>query len=404
MAEIVPKTPSASALPAPTVFTALSIAVKAKWRRFAVDASQHLVTALCAGIFMGLLIYLGRDFFHNKLAGSDHTIKVWLYLVFYHLANAFLAKHLIQALAPILIKRELPRDGRSDSQNLAALLKGLGEPPEKVRRVTAFLMGADIAWVAAALVALASSPFLSYSPLMSAGVFGGYMVLVAVLSAVFHRCHGTPSATPRVSQGAQNFLGTVGAMMSWRWRQLFRRNFSTLFYGVLTLLALATASTLAAGGLDYRLAGFIFAVAGFFIAAPLFQQLKDDLHDSWFERNNPVSHGQVVACYFGLSIVLLAIWLSVAAVILAALHSAASHNVNLGHSAVWLGLVAIAPITAPSIMFQIDGRSPAIQMTIAFMATVVLCSLVLIEPLAWLAVPIITYVACTYQQGRFYRS
>lgn len=381
------------------------MAAKAQARKFAADAANQLVTALCAGIFMALLYYLGRDFFHNKLAGSDGAIKVWLYLVFYHLANAFLAKLLAGNFTRHFSPVQQPM--------LPRFLRWLGEPDAKIRQVSAVLTAADVLGVTFALTALASSPYLPYSPLTCVAIFScylaGVMLLSALfhrLSALFHRLSASPAESLAAPAAAQSAAGKLRAMMSWRWRQLIRRNFSTLFYGVLSLLALTTASILAAQGLDYRLAGFVFAIAGFFIAAPLYHQLKDDLTASWFERNNPVSHNQVVACYFGLSAVLLAIWLSLGALILWLLRRGlgAEQAITLSHCAIWLGLVAIAPITAPSIMFQIDGRAPVIQLTIAFMAVVVLCSLVLIEPLAWPSIPIITYVACTYQQGRFYRS
>lgn len=382
-------------IPPPTVASALAMAAKAAGRKFAADAANQVVTALCAGIFMALLYYLGRDFFYNKLADSDQTIKAWLYLVFYHLANAFLAKYLVSA------KALGPAGGRS----LGALLRFLGEPPAKVRRILALLTGADMLLVAAALIALASSPYLPYSALVCGVIFAGYVAAITALRAGFQRLSTAPTTSPGLV-AAESFAGKVRAMMSWRWRQLYRRNFSTLFYGLLTVLALATGSLLAAGGLDYRLAGFLFVVAGFFIAAPLFHQLQADLSSSWFERNNPVSHSQVIACYFGLSARLLIIWLTATGALLAALALGLAEpgTITARHSATWLGLAAIAPLLAPGLLFQIDGHRPAIQLTILFMAVVVLGSLVLIEPLAWLAIPVITYVACHYQQGRFYRS
>lgn len=387
-------TATASIPPQPTVATAVVMAAKAQLRKFAADAANQLVTALCAAIFMALLYYLGRDFFHNKLADSDQTIKAWLYLVFYHLANAFLAKLLADDFAG------------GEQRVLPKFLSWLGEPPAKIRQVSAVLTAANVTLVIIAIALIASSPFLPYGPLTCAAIFTSYLGGVLLLSAAFRRLNAAPTAAVAVPKSAQTAVGKLSAMMSWRWRQLVRRNFSTLFYSALALLSLLTASILGAGGLDYRLAGFVFAMAGFFIAAPLYHQLKDDLKDSWFERNNPVSHNQVVACYFGLSAGLLAFWLSLGAVILLVLRNAfaAEQAITLSHGVTWLGLVAIAPITAPGIMFQIDGRVPVIQLTIAFMAVVVLCSLVLIEPLAWLAIPIITYVACSYQQGRFYRS
>lgn len=412
MTSSTPRSPSTVA--SPSLSSALLVAAKAQLRKLSADAANQIVTALCAGIFTGLLYYLGRDFFHHKLAESDHAIKAWLYLVFYHLANAFLAKYLTgkllspEALALTAEARRASRlSGNQATQPLPALLLWLGEAPAKVRRLAMLLKASDVVLVGVALALLASSPFMPYSPGVCLAIFAGYAALMVALSAAFHNISRQGSAGRAAPPTARSFIGTVLAMIGWRWRQLYRHNFSVLFYGVLTLLALLAASYLAAGGLDYRLAGFIFAMAGFFVAAPLFHQLKEDLTASWFERNNPVSHRHVICCYLGLALAHALIWMAIAGLCLAAtawLTNSGQIPYPLSHAAIWLGLIAICPILTPGLLFQIDGTKPMIQLIIAFMATVVISSLVLIEPLVWLAVPFAGYIAAYYQQGRYYRA
>lgn len=397
---------------APTLLTALKMAGKAQFRKFAADAANQLVTAFCAGIFVALLTYLGRDFFHNKLAGSDHEVKSWLYLVFYHVANAFLAKFLTSRTVAGLLKQDsqgpvYDSDQQTGPGALSALLAWLGEPAGKIRRLRGILSLFDVAIVAIALVVLSSSPFVPYSPLVTAAIFAGYLSLLTGLSAGmgYLRRLRQPGHTIELSQQVadRSFLATVVAMTKWRWRQLYRRNFSSVFYSALAFLALVTACILAAQGLDYRLAGFIFAMAGFFIAAPLYHQLKDDLVAGWFERNNPVSHSHIISCYISLALAHLVIWLPIALICLAAA-GAGFGLYQTPHIIIWLGLIAVAPILTPGIMFQIDGRKPIIQLIIAFMANIVIGSLVLIEPMAWLGVPLIAYIVGHYQQGRYYRA
>lgn len=410
-------TPHDAALPSVGLTTTLVMALKAQFRKFGADAANQLVTALCAAIFAGLLYYLGRDFFHNKLAGSDHEIKAWLYLVFYHLANAFLAKYLVGRLWPLGLSYPAGAAalGRHEhaTQSLTAMQQWLGEAPSEIHKLTLALKFTDILMVSGILAFLAMSPFLGYSVAMVIGIFMGYMALVAGLTIGFSRLRriSDPKNVAPLPEGSPSFVSAVSAMASWRLRQLYRNNFSVVFYAALALLALITGATLAMRGLDYRLAGFVFAMAGFFVAAPLFHQLAEDLSASWFERNNPVSHSHVIYCYFYLATLHLIIWLCIALsciVAVAALSGGsawtelwAAHRL---HILIWLGLVAIAPVLCPGVLFQIDGTKPAIQLIIAFMATVVLSSLVLIEPIVWLLVPFVSYIACYYQQGRYYRA
>lgn len=409
-----------AALPTVSLTTTLVMALKAQLRKFGSDAANQLVTALCAAIFAGLLYYLGRDFFHNKLAGSDHEIKAWLYLVFYHLANAFLAKYLVGRLWPHSLGHNAVLTGSAalgrhehTSETLAPLQQWLGESPAAIHKLALALKLADIVLVCGILGFLAMSPFLGYSVAMIFGVFLGYMALVAGLTFAFNRLHRfSDQRSPKpLPQNTPSFVKAVSAMAHWRLRQLYRNNFSVVFYAALALLALITGAILAMGGLDYRLVGFIFAMAGFFVAAPLYHQLAEDLSASWFERNNPVSHSHVICCYFYLALLHLLVWLSIAFACIASITAVAGSGSwaelwaeHQLHILIWLGLVAIAPVLCPGVLFQIDGTKPAIQLIIAFMATVVLCSLVLIEPLVWFLLPFASYIGCYYQQGRYYRA
>lgn len=386
----------------------LTMAARAQLRKFAADAANQLVTAVCAGIFMGLLYFLGRDFFHNKLSGADEAIKQGLYLIFFHLANAFLAKYATNGLSSQASQRS---DQRTLLTQLTELQRWLGAAPQETRGLTIIMRLAPFVGVAVVLFLLARSPYIPYSALAVIGIFCGYCALMLALSYGFRRVPRTRPAQP-----LQGSHGAVTAMVIWRWRQLTRRNASMLFYGALGLLCLAAAAFWTMQGLDYRLVGFLFAMAGFFVAAPLHHQLAEDLTASWFERNNPISHRQIIASYYGLAAIhLLCAAIAAAACLgIAALFMAAPHEAPLITNlldtlaskpwAVWLGLLAIAPILTPGLMFQVDGRKPLIQLMIGFMATIVLCSLVLIAPIAWLGVPLAAYIACHYQQGRYYRA
>lgn len=374
----------------------LWLKLKSVYRKFFYNAGLELVSFLCGGIIVSLFYYISKDFFDKKLVDSSFEIRSMIYTTFYFLVCLFGAKFITETLPKF----------KQTKNNWTNFFLHLGELKANALMVSYFSIFLKIVVIVSLLNRLSASKYNLLSFWWSIAIPCILILFLILLKIFFPTFHLIITQISKKTEIRWNSPSLYYAMVQWRLKQLYRNNFSQLFYLILVCLMFILIGYLKFINIDSNLLGLCAIVQGFFISSPLFHQLKTDLEESWFEKNSPISHRNIYKCYQMLGL-LHSIFFSLLNLSLIYFLGNFFTEVNISSITELIQifiLTNLCVLLAPALFFQIDPRKPTIQLIICFLCGLFIGTLVLIMPLTAFAIPILVYYAAKYQTNRFYRA
>ena len=359
------------------------------WHRLRHDWGRELTAFVCSLVLVALFLYLFNDFLNEKVVSVSETMRkslaLWAYWGLWFLCGLFLG-----------LRLRLP--GSCDALASFALSRGEKSLLVKRFRVLMVLLTSlfyiSVTYVLCIKILGYSILAHPYPLLMAGGVF--------CVAFFWPRARGTKKEAtfkPWQPRGAK----AASAMFSFRRLQMLGRNRPARFVFA-SCYSLSTAHFfLAKWQAPFFLHGLLAIFLTLLVSIPLLLQLKEDLSFAWAERSMGVSHESVVKTYFRLALLSslpLGLW--------GALCYAA--GLYKGEAFFWQShislfcLTVMGPIMAPSILFQLEPRRPALSWLALFLICLFVGTGILAHIAAVVLIPILIHYAGSYQHGRYYRA
>ena len=368
--------------------------LKAFGRRLGNDLASELVVALSVAVILALFFYMFRDFLNVKLRDLSPTLA--------QRGSQIFAVILLIGVTAVLAGAEAKR--QHDVQSLSAMLRRLGESEsilsryEWLSRSLRLIAVYGLAWF------VLQRWFVVWRMEIAVLV---QLAMLAVLGVLGYLDHGLPPRAHSIPKPLfserEHLAGEAHALMVWRLRQIIRRNrparMALVAAGLVAMAVMLTGWQ----GLPVVAAIVPAMFCSLFVSMPLFFQLAEDLKSSWIEQGLGISHGAISRAYssIGLRFAVGGGFLAGVAFLSGLMLGGSRPTIDC------LRIVAVGamcPLTAPSMLFQIDPRRPTIQILIVFLASLFLATAIAASWWGILAIPGAIYASQHYQANRFYRA
>ncbi len=346
-------------------------------RRMRYDLGKEITVLLCALVVTATFAYVFHDFLNHAVAAISPAMR-----------DSF--AHITALLCTAIIAFSLGKFlHRASHDRYCQLQRQLGTAPRQ-RRVFFLLRG-----MAALLLSLASIMLIGHLLLRAPSLLSLLAVAPPALLLGLYLARRTRPAPPR--QARQH------TMFSWRWQQILQ--------GERLLLGSAAGSALSCLPLSYlnaplQVFGCVALVCGLLASFSLASQAARDAQFAWAERNFGISHAQYVrTCEkLGASLALGCASCSAVGFIGGQLLFALPMLPLLPALLKIVLLAALAPLSMPLLLFQIDVRRPAVQYITATLWTLFIGTAILATWFSVLLYPLLRWYALQYSDGRFYRA
>ena len=197
-------------------------------------------------------------------------------------------------------------------------------------------------------------------------------------------------------------------LVYWRLKQMIWRRPSSRFIVILATLFLGLEAVATQSGAPFFVVALATMAGGYLLSGILCVQMAEDLRHAWLERGLGVSHEEFMRSYQLVATIIGSIsGLAAVLVYFLAKSVTAGYSVTILDAATaskLLPLGALSSVITPSLLLQIDGRRPAINFLIVFLATMFVGTAILAHWLGILLVPLVIMTANPNQAGRFYRA
>ena len=328
--------------PMARAFQLLLFDVRAVLHRLRHDLGKEITVLLASLILLATFGYIFNDFLNIQIAALSAAMRDTVALV---VAGVF-------CLAAAAATAKTLRRAASDNASTRAMAKILGEAPEILTRYT-ILHAITIVLLIHGAAWLIIFRFLVNASLFSFGLVELVMLVITWIGAqISPRTLGSTRAGPTI-------LRQRAPLVAWRLTLHLQRNRGhQLLYGL--SLAFVVLGSLAFRGGAPLLAPVATALAaGVLLAAILAFSLARDLEHAWIEHALGVSHDEMVTAYE-----LFAIALVIPAALVAAVCTAWAAPDAESLATAWkpAAILAVTPLFAPYMLFQIDARRPGINM------------------------------------------
>jgi hypothetical protein len=356
---------------------------------------QELIVVICSAVVFALFYYVFNDFLNVEIQQISQAMRDRL---------GEWAAYLILGITAIFSGRHC---GRMivHPNNLATYVSFMGESPVNIRRLHIATTLSFLAFIYASAWYLVNFSVYQWPPLQSAAILG-LMVLLSTISGSLNlrvpQKNFEPNPSPLLTSST---LSAVKAMFHWRFRQMIYRNPLTQI-----CLALAILSALLPGFVAFSQGPLFVAIlsaylTGTLLATALSFQVAYDLSYAWLERNLGVSHDRYMTTLMTLAILIgLLPALMTGGLWLAGSANHGGLQLQSVEEAFKIAVITmIPPWLLPHVVFQIDGRRPAIQIVILILVGLFLITAVYAHWLGLLLLPLVKYYADQSQDGRFYR-
>ncbi len=367
--------------------------IKGKLRRLRYDLAHEIVLIFCSLVVLTLFSYVFHDFLFDELK---------------HLDEAFFAAAVGTGTVILFLLMSLAL-GRKTAAHIYGATPSwhnfsvsLGELPSisTAQRIILLVVEHLVGW--GCLLAIVRFKRIALSPTVLATTVA--LSLSVWVGAFFYfRKQSTTSPRPLIPTGRK----PIPVMTRWRYFTMVKRNrTSRLCLGGVALLGVMWLI------LDLRSAppvvlGFLAFLLGLGVTFAVAFQLADDLPACWLEKNAGISHSDFVKTYDdlcrGLAIGLFCLVLSLGLGSHLQELPKNSTALFLQHAQVAL-MATVSPLIFPSLMLQIEGRKPIVQLLTTMLLGLFLATAVYVNPLAFLLVFLLRHFAFDAQKERFYRA
>lgn len=355
------------------------------------DLGRELTVLACSVVLLALFGYVFHDFLNVQVASLSEGMRAAF------ARAAAVATLVLGAVAGAVAVRTTwrSRDG------LGETALRLGEDQGTVR---AYRIGRSVV-VMAVIHGAAWYAVVRWMTVPKTGTIvaaeGAMLALASVLplfrsSAV----KGLQTAEERKSGSAE---GGGLSLVAWRLRQLRRRRASVLAFAAALLFAAIAALPPLANIPPFASCAAALG-ASLFAATALSFQLTDDLREAWIERQLGVSHAAFVNAYERLGLLLGSAVGLVATLAYVGGALASGHGVHPVAPLQIFAIGALAPVTLPWLMMQIDGRRPAVVLLTSILVGLFIGTAIVAHPLSLGLIPILRYYGAKSQDGRYYRA
>lgn len=346
-------------------------------RRVRYDLGKEITVLLCAFVVAATFAYIFHDFLNHAVAAISPVMRD---------SFARSAALLCTAISAFSLGKFLRHASRD---HYCQLQRQLGAPPHQLR-VFLLLRGTMALLLSAASIVLLCHLLLRVPSLISILAIAPPALLLGIYLA-------------RRARPAPRRNAVQPTLFSWRWRQIVQ--------GERLLLALAACAASSCVPLSYlnaplQVFGCAALVCGLLASFSLAAQAARDAQFAWAERNFGISHAQYIrtceklgaslACCCALCCALCFIGgqLLYATPLLPLLPASLKIAV----------LAALAPLSMPLLLFQIDVRRPAVQFITATLCALFVGTAILASWFSVLLYPLLRWYALQYSDGRFYRA
>lgn len=374
----------------------MKISVAGVLNRLRFDLARELVVLLSGAVVLATFGYIINDFLNVQISGLSHVMRD-------RFAEPVAGAVMILAsfYAGAVIRREL--SGQETVSRAAAFL---GEQPSVLRTYHLLFVLLTVTVLHATAWWLTTSYLMRPSWIMRAA-WEALMLLTTVASTYWYRERAKvrEHAVSRWLESGAIKKSRTYAFARWRLSQMFMRNRTARACFVVALCFYALLIPLQAGGIPFFASVACAILAATVAASSIFFQLSEDLNYAWAERTMGISHSDFCRGYqyLGYTLAALLVPTCVGTYVTGGLVFGRS-DVTPG-SMLTLALMSItAPVMAPMLMFQIDGRRPMINMVLLAIGAMFVGTAVFASPFSVILIPILGYYAQGSQAGRFYRA
>jgi hypothetical protein len=371
-------------------FQLYKISLLSAYHRLRYDFARELVVAICAAVILATFGYIFNDFLNVKVKELSPPMR-------HAFANACAWFGL--ALATIVTIR-LIRVARYSANSLGETALRMGEWPAAVMTFV-WLRSVTILAVTYAVVWLLIWHYLVQWPFLKITIIQLVLLTLVAAAQLLPPPRTIQERTlipllPTSWQGSQ-----LATLVKWRLVQIVKRNRLTQTCLAIGLVLVLFAAVVGISSAPVVAVIFVCMVGGIFGSMALAFQLQEDLNYAWSERCMGIDHRSFEHAYTVIGSLLGIALGSIPAVALMIGHP----DLEGLSTALKALIITWIPFFAfPSLMFQIDGRRPALQAVQITIVALFLGTAVLASWFSVIILPIFRYYVSGVQQGRFYRA
>ena len=350
------------------------------------DLIQELVVGTCSCVMVSLFLYMFQDFINVKLAVIPSQTQEMVARIF-----AFLIYLLSLSYSLKTIK-----SWKSELNSFESFGLLVGTKPTHIRL---FLIVRALIFVVCIFTFTGLVIFkLIYQPSAKEFTATSMLGFIVIASSFFKsRSRETLSGKSVKAMKFKQGQATLINMLRWRIIQLLQRNKATRVCILSALTFVILTALVSWLSLSFSLAVLSALASGFLATGAMIFQLKDDIQNSWLEKNCGVTHASIIRVYRVLAITIGTLLGAANVIAYMICNSFSTQKVGL-----LLTMSLVAPLLFPPLMFQVDARRPTIQFLMVFLATLFIGTGIYAYPILVLAIPIFDYYGHSYQNNRYY--
>lgn len=366
------------------------ISVNSLWHRIRHDFARELVVAICAAVLIATFGYIFNDFLNVKVKELSISMRSTF-------ATAVAIFGMLMATSIVI--RSI-RSARYTPASLGELALRLGEDPKFVkgflwlRTCSTTIAVYIITWT------IICRYLVKWEPSTILLSQTGLLIIVGLAQFLppprFDKERSIDPLLPPHWHGSR-----LTTLAKWRLVQIIFRNRLTQSCLFIAVLAGFFAAFLAMVSVPDVAIFFVCLVGGCFGSMALAFQLQEDLNYAWAERSMGIDHRSFERAYEVIGAIL---GVAIGIIPGVAIFIASPDLAGLSLATKGILITWIPFFTMPCVMFQIDGRRPALQAIMNTVMGLMLGTAILASWLGLILLPVFRYYVSGVQQGRFYRA